>query len=63
MCNLTGAPAISVPVGYSTKHNLPMAVQVVAPWWREDVLLRIAYSIERNVKKVQPEVYFNLLDG
>ena len=62
ICNLTGAPAISVPVGYSTKHNLPMSVQVVAPWWREDTLLRVAYSIEQNVDKIEPQVYFDVLN-
>ena len=62
ICNLTGAPAIAVPVGYSPVNKLPMGVQVLAPWWREDTLLRVAYCIEQNVEKARPDVYFDVLN-
>jgi aspartyl-tRNA(Asn)/glutamyl-tRNA(Gln) amidotransferase subunit A len=43
--NMTGHPAISVPCGY-TPDGLPVGLQIVAPYYREDVLLRIARALE-----------------
>lgn len=57
--NLTGIPAITLPVGYS-KVNMPLPVQIMASWWREDLLLRVAYAIESNVTIKKPEVHFNI---
>jgi amidase len=42
--SLTGAPAVVVPV--STEGGLPVAVQVVAKPWRDDVALAAARCIE-----------------
>ncbi len=44
--NITGQPAISLPVGMSTS-GLPIGVQLVAPFGREDVLFRVAGHLER----------------
>jgi len=38
--NLTGLPAISVPCGRA--DGLPVGMQLIAPKFREDVLLDIA---------------------
>jgi amidase len=42
--SLTGAPAVVVPVG--TVDGLPIAVQVLARPWRDDVALRVAMALE-----------------
>ena len=43
--NLTGQPAISLPLHWSTS-GLPMGVQFVAAPFREDVLVRLACQLE-----------------
>ncbi len=43
--NATGQPAISLPIGWS-ETGLPIGIQFVAPIWREDLLFRIASSLE-----------------
>jgi amidase len=45
--NVTGQPAIVVPAG-RTRSGLPLAVQLVAPLGREDVLLAAAGQLERS---------------
>ncbi|CAO4172249.1 Indoleacetamide hydrolase [Methylorubrum populi] len=44
--NATGQPAASIPMGW-TPAGLPVAVQAVAALGREDLLFRVAGSIER----------------
>ncbi|HTO54492.1 MAG TPA: amidase family protein [Myxococcota bacterium] len=46
MQNITGEPAISLPL-YWNKANLPIGVQLVAPWGREDLLIRAAGQLEQ----------------
>ena len=43
--NMTGEPAISLPLAWNAA-GLPIGVQIVAPWGREDVLIRIAAQLE-----------------
>ncbi len=44
--NLSGQPAISLPLHW-TAAGLPMGVQVIAPYAREDLLLQVATQLEQ----------------
>jgi aspartyl-tRNA(Asn)/glutamyl-tRNA(Gln) amidotransferase subunit A len=46
LANLTGIPAISVPVGLSS-DGLPIALQLQAAWGRDKLLLDAAEALER----------------
>jgi len=43
--NLSGQPAVSLPLGHSAS-GLPIGVQLVAPYGREDLLFRVAAELE-----------------
>ena len=43
--NATGMPAMSLPLGETT-DGLPVGVQIVAPFGREDVLFRLGSQLE-----------------
>jgi len=47
--NLTGLPALSLPCGFvrEGKVDLPVGLQIVAPYWGEVRLLRAAYAYEQ----------------
>jgi amidase len=56
--NLTGQPAISLPLHWS-ESGLPMGVQFVGAPFREDVLVRLAAQLEAAmpwVDRVAPVV-------
>lgn len=57
--NLTGWPAAVVRVG-TADEDLPVAVQLVAPPWREDVALALAKAVEDASGGWQPPVLFDL---
>lgn len=42
-----GLPVVCVPVQNIAGH-LPIGVQIIAPAWREDIALRIAYALEQS---------------
>jgi len=44
--NVTGLPAISVPIHHDDGTGLPVGVQIVATPWREDLLLQVAGTLE-----------------
>lgn len=55
--NLAGLPAISIPCGVS--DGLPVGFQIIAPYFREDLLLKVAYSLEREMDlRLKPRVYW-----
>jgi aspartyl-tRNA(Asn)/glutamyl-tRNA(Gln) amidotransferase subunit A len=45
-CNLTGDPAISLPIGLDD-DGLPTSFQVMAPALGEEMLFRVAAEVER----------------
>lgn len=49
LVNVSGCPAISIPVPRSDQTSgVPFSLQLVAPWWREDLLLRFSSVLERE---------------
>lgn len=44
--NLAGLPAISIPCGFA--GALPIGMQIIAPPFREDLILRVGYAFEQN---------------
>jgi amidase len=44
--NVTGQPAISVPIHHDEATGLPVGVQIVAAPWREDLLLQVSRTLE-----------------
>lgn len=44
--NLTGVPAVTIPVGLTADKSLPMGLQLQAPWWYEERLLGFAQCLE-----------------
>jgi len=55
--NLAGLPAISINCGFDSE-DLPVGLQVIAPPFSEDKILRAAYAFERNTEfhKIKPEL-------
>jgi Asp-tRNA(Asn)/Glu-tRNA(Gln) amidotransferase A subunit family amidase len=45
IANLTGVPAISMPVGFSA-DGLPIGLQLFAAWGRDELLLDAAEALE-----------------
>lgn len=45
--NVTGQPAISLPVHHDEATGLPVGVQLVAAPWREDLLLQLSQDLEQ----------------
>lgn len=54
--NLAGIPAISVPAGF--ERGLPVGIQFMAGYFREDLLLRVSYTLESilNLRDRFPEL-------
>jgi amidase len=46
--NVTGLPAISVPVHHDDSTGLPVGVQIVGAPWREDLLLQVSRALEET---------------
>ncbi len=46
-CNLAGLPGISIPCGF-TRTGLPIGLQILAPAFAEEKLLRVARMYERS---------------
>ena len=50
--NVTGSPALSVPVGFS-KAGLPLAMQLVGKPFSEALIYRVAHAYEQATPWVQ----------
>ena len=61
LSNLTGVPAICVPVSYDS-NKMPVSLQLMAGWWKEDLLLHVASAVESRVKKVKPRLFYDILN-
>jgi len=58
--NLTGLPALAVPVGYL--DGLPVGLQLMGSWWRERQLLRAGIVVEKHLERQRPAVGYRPLD-
>jgi aspartyl-tRNA(Asn)/glutamyl-tRNA(Gln) amidotransferase subunit A len=47
IANLAGIPAISIPC--SSSQGLPIGIQMMAPALKEDVLIKVAFSLEQHL--------------
>ena len=50
LANLTGVPAISMPVGHDA-DGMPIGLQLHAPWGRDELLLDAAEALERATSR------------
>ena len=50
--NVTGGPALSVPVGFS-KSGLPLGIQLAGKPWSEALLYRVAHAYEQATRWVE----------
>ncbi len=59
--NLTGLPALSLPIGFGIKSGvrLPYGLQLLADWWREDLLIKLAWEYQQKTDhhKILPPPY------
>lgn len=53
--NLTGFPAISIPIGYNSK-GMPIGLQAIGKPWEESLLIGIAGILEQMSERRKPEV-------
>lgn len=61
LANLTGIPALVVPVGYSAS-KLPISLQIMAKWWDEALLFRIGLHLEKfHETTVKPVIYYDII--
>ena len=52
--SLSGQPVLNLPIGKCNITNMPIGMQVVGDWWKEDIILMLGKHIE--------EVHYNI-DG
>lgn len=45
--NLSGAPSVAIPTGFSTAENMPLSMQVAGYPGRDDVVLRVADAFQQ----------------
>ncbi|MFN4227219.1 MAG: Asp-tRNA(Asn)/Glu-tRNA(Gln) amidotransferase subunit GatA [Candidatus Ratteibacteria bacterium] len=50
--NLSGLPAINLPSGFSS-NKLPIGVQFISPYFKEEILLNLSYKLESELKRSQ----------
>jgi len=53
--NLAGLPSLSLPSGF-TSDNLPLGVQVIGSYFKDDLVLSLAYQLEKelNLETIPP---------
>jgi aspartyl-tRNA(Asn)/glutamyl-tRNA(Gln) amidotransferase subunit A len=50
--NLTGCPAVSLPMGFGT-DGLPLSLQIIGPEWSEPSVLAIAHAYEEATPEIR----------
>jgi len=45
--NLAGVPAMSIPCGISEENNMPVGLQMIAPWFYEETLFKAGEDFEK----------------
>ncbi|XP_063150647.1 uncharacterized protein LOC134491068 [Candoia aspera] len=61
LANLTGIPALVVPVGY-TVSGLPISLQIMTKWWNEALLFQIGLKLEQfHGTPAKPILYYDIL--
>ncbi|MCD6570822.1 MAG: Asp-tRNA(Asn)/Glu-tRNA(Gln) amidotransferase subunit GatA [Deltaproteobacteria bacterium] len=58
--NLTGLPALSIPCGF-TKEGLPIGMQLMAPAFREDILLGAGISFQDHTRFHEKRPQWNMM--
>lgn len=53
--NLTGHPAISIPIGYD-QNGMPIGLQAIGRPWEESLLIGIAGILEQMTERKKPEI-------
>ncbi|KII65710.1 Fatty acid amide hydrolase [Thelohanellus kitauei] len=43
----SGIPSLAINIGHDKTTNLPIGLQLMSRWWSEDLLLSVAYQIEK----------------
>ena len=51
--DMTGQPAVSIPIGFSAS-GLPIGIQIVAPKGRDALVLRAAHALEQLFPPIHP---------
>ena len=52
LANLTGCPAVSLPMGFN-REGLPLSLQIVTPEWQEARALAIANAYEEATPELR----------
>ena len=60
--NLTGLPALTIPVAYDDQ-GLPIGLQLIGKPWHEHQLLRVGRALEAMFSRQPGKLAFNLLAG
>lgn len=59
--NLSGQPALSVPVGYDAQ-GLPIGLQLMGRHWDERTMVAVGLAVEADGACCRPPVFYQLLD-
>merc|ERR1711935_101593 len=58
ICNFTGLPAISTPMGLDS-NEMPIGIQFISKWWDEEKLFDIGMYWERDMQRNKPAYYLD----
>lgn len=60
LSNYSGIPSMSVPSGFAP-NGLPTGIMLQGNWYSEELLIKIGHVLDIDHKRVQPEVFTDLL--